>query len=509
MAHHTEIAKKAPHKAAIIMEDDTRVTWLEFSEHVNKLVQYFKSIGLKTKDHIAVYMENNEHYLKVVAAAIDSGLIYTCVSTHLKESEVEYILENSEAMLLIVSPEKCEIGARLKKKLKLHGVVVGGEHADFESFHAILEQHPNKPTENTIAGHPMLYTSGTTGTPKGVIKAATDDVAVGALPRNSQLLATLYKIDDQSIYLSPAPLYHAAPLAFCTVTLTMGGTVVLMKKFDAEKSLALIDQYKASHSQWVPTMFIRMLKHPNDIRKRYSMSSMKFAIHAAAPCPVEIKEEMIKWWGPIIFEYYGASEGNTLVMITSEEWLSHKGSVGKSYLGKIHILNDDGEEMPIGEPGLIFIEGGVEFKYFKEKQKTNESRNPNGWSTLGDIGYVDEEGYLYLTDRKSNMIISGGVNIYPQEIENLLILHPKVSDVAVFGIPHPEFGEEIKAVIQPVNMNDANEALAEELMAYCRERMSHVKCPRSIDFDSNLPRTPTGKLIKRKIKDLYLSAKNT
>lgn len=509
MAHHTEYAQNTPNKAAIIMEDGTRATWTEFSELVNKLVQYFKSIGLKVKDHIAVFMENNEHYLKVATAAIDSGLIYTCVSTHLQESEIEYILENSEAKLLIVSPEKCEMAARLKKKLKLGGIVVGGEHEDFESFHTILEQQPNKPTENIIAGHPMLYTSGTTGRPKGVMKAATDDVKIGNLPKNMQLLVTLYKIDDQTVYLSPAPLYHAAPLAFCTVTMAMGGTVVLMKKFDAEKSLALIDRYQVTHSQWVPTMFIRMLKLSNDIRKKYNVSSMNFAIHAAAPCPVEIKEEMIKWWGPIILEYYGASEGNTLVMINSEEWLSHKGSVGKCYLGKIHILNDDGKEMPIGQPGLIYIEGGVNFQYFKDKEKTEDSRNPNGWTTLGDIGYVDEEGYLYLTDRKSNMIISGGVNIYPQEIENLLILHPKVTDVAVFGIPHPEFAEEVKAVIQPANMNDAKEDLAKELMAYCRERMSHVKCPKSIDFDPDLPRTPTGKLIKRKIKEKYLTDKKT
>ncbi len=316
-------------------------------------------------------------------------------------------------------------------------------------------------------------------------------------------MIALYQMNEDTVYLSPAPLYHAAPLTFCGMTMAVGGTVIVMEKFDAEESLALIERYKATHSQWVPTMFIRMLKLPKEIREKYEVSSMKLAIHAAAPTPVEVKEQMIAWWGPVFLEYYGGTEGSTMIMISSPEWLSHKGSVGKCYIGKIHILDEDESEMPLREPGLIYIEDGNPFEYHKEPEKTAGSRTSKGWSTMGDIGYLDEEGYLYLTDRKSNMIISGGVNIYPQETENLLTMHPKVMDAAVFGIPHEEFGEEVKAIVQPVSMAEAGPPLEQELIEYCRKSLSHVKCPKSIDFREELPRTPTGKLLKRLLKDEY------
>ncbi len=317
------------------------------------------------------------------------------------------------------------------------------------------------------------------------------------------LMAGLYSFTPDKIYLSPAPLYHSAPLRFTMAVHQLGGTVVVMEHFDAEETLRLIAKYRVTHMQMVPTMFTRMLRLPENVRGQYDVSSLQVVIHAAAPCPVEIKQRMIEWWGPKIFEYYAGTEGNGFVAINSEEWLQHKGSVGKPLVGKIHILDDDGHELPPGEAGMIYFEGGAKFEYHNDAAKTASSRSKEGWSTLGDIGYLESDGFLYLTDRKANMIISGGVNIYPQEAENLLVTHPKVQDAAVFGVPNEDFGEEVKAVVQPVDMKMAGPDLAAELIAFCRQHLSAIKCPRTIDFDAELPRHPTGKLYKRLIKDRY------
>jgi len=282
-----------------------------------------------------------------------------------------------------------------------------------------------------------------------------------------------------------------------------GGTVVVMERFDAVTSLALIECHRITHSQWVPTMFVRMLKLPESEREAHDHSSHRCAIHAAAPCPKDVKRRMIAWWGPIISEYYAGSEGNGLCMIRSDEWLSHEGSVGRPVFGVLHILDDAGHALPAGEEGGIYFGGGTEFVYHNDPDKTAGSRSAEGWTTLGDIGYVDTEGYLYLTDRKANMIISGGVNIYPQETENVLVMHPAVLDVAVFGVPDEDFGESVKAVVQPVDMATAGPALERELIAWCRERLSHIKCPKTVDFEAELPRHPTGKLYKRVLRDRY------
>ena len=285
--------------------------------------------------------------------------------------------------------------------------------------------------------------------------------------------------------------------------LRVGVQVVVMEHFEAERALQYIQDYRITHSQWVPTMFVRMLKLPQEVRLKYDVSSLQCAIHAAAPCPIPVKEQMIEWWGPVIYEYYAGTEGNGFVQLNSEEWLAHKGSVGRPLGCEIHICDDEGNELPVGEPGTIYMSGGGEFEYYKDDEKTAGSRHPQGWTTLGDVGYLDEDGYLYLTDRKHFMIISGGVNIYPQEAENVLITHDKVMDVAVFGVPNEEFGEEVKAVVQPKDMADATPELAVELMDYCRSKLSHIKCPRSVDFREELPRHPTGKLYKRLLKDEY------
>jgi len=284
---------------------------------------------------------------------------------------------------------------------------------------------------------------------------------------------------------------------------------VVMEQFDAREALKLIEQYRVTHSQWVPTMFVRMLKLPEEERARYDLSSLQVAVHAAAPCPIPVKEQMIAWWGPVIHEYYAGTEGNGFCVIDSEQWLAHKGSVGRPLNATLHILDEEFRDLPPGREGAIYFESNVEFEYHNAPEKTVESRSPQGYTTLGDVGYVDEEGWLYLTDRKAHMIISGGVNIYPQETENALITHPKVTDVAVIGVPNEDFGEEVKAVVQPANMEEAGPELAQQLIDYCRKRISAIKCPRSVDFVEELPRHPTGKLYKRLLKDRYWGKKDT
>jgi fatty-acyl-CoA synthase len=354
-------------------------------------------------------------------------------------------------------------------------------------------------------GIPMLYSSGTTGQPKGVL-TANAPMDIHEVSPQLAAFAAAFSIDENTVYLSPAPLYHAAPLHYNNLMLSLAATSVIMEKFDAERALYLIEKYRATHSQWVPIMFIRMLKLPEEVRGKYDVSSMKVAIHAAAPCPIDVKDEMIAWWGPIIFEYYAGSEGSGMTIIDSNTWLSHKGSVGQAIVGELKICDEHGEEVAQGEVGTVYFANGPKFEYHNEPEKTAKSYNKHGWSTLGDVGYVDEEGFLYLTDRKNFMIISGGVNIYPQEIENLLITHAKVADVAVFGIPNEEFGEEVKAVVQPVNYDEADENLVHELLQWCRENLSHIKVPRSIDFMQELPRMENGKLYKRHLQEAYRGA---
>ena len=354
----------------------------------------------------------------------------------------------------------------------------------------------------------MLYSSGTTGRPKGV-RVPLSGQPLGTPTPLLAMMGALYGMDEHTVYLSPAPLYHAAPLRFCMSVLRLGGTCIVMEKFDPRLALELIERHRVTHSQWVPTMFIRMLKLPEEERARFDLSSQRVAIHAAAPCPIPVKEQMIDWWGPILHEYYAGTEGNGFTAITSEEWLAHRGSVGRPLRGAVHIVDDEGRELPPGQEGTVYFSGGARFEYHNDPEKTRSAYDERGWSTLGDVGYLDEEGYLYLTDRKAHMIISGGVNIYPQETENVLVLHPKVADVAVIGVPNEEFGEEVKAVVQLLDPAEAGPELAEELIAWCRERLSAIKCPRSVDFVEELPRHPTGKLYKRLLKDRYWGDRNT
>jgi long-chain acyl-CoA synthetase len=352
----------------------------------------------------------------------------------------------------------------------------------------------------------MLYSSGTTGMPKGITRPFPGDPLETTGGPIVTLLQLLFGMDDTKRYLSPAPFYHAAPLRFCLATHSIGSTIIAMENFDAEQYLQLVEEHQITHSQVVPTMFVRLLKLPDDVRAKYDVSSLETVIHAAAPCPVPVKKQIIEWFGPVVHEYYAGSEGNGFVYCNSDMWLAHEGTVGTPINCSLHIVGDDGEEVPIGQPGTVYFEGGAEFEYHNDPEKTKGSRHPKGWSTLGDVGYVDEDNFLYLTDRKAYMIISGGVNIYPQEAENVLVTHPKVTDVAVFGVPNEDFGEEVKAVVQPAEMpadDEAARALAAELIQFCKSQIADVKCPRSIDFRTELPRHPTGKLYKRILKDEY------
>ncbi len=504
--HPTLVAEKTPDKPAIVMAaTGESLTYRQLEERSNQGAHLFRSLGLKAGDGVAIFMENNIRFLEICWAAQRAGLYYTCVSSRLTAGEVEYIVKDCGAKVLVTSHGLSKVAGELAPLIPgVNLLMVGGTLPGYASYEDEAGRMPTSRIADETSGLDMLYSSGTTGRPKGVrhplsgLSIETPNPFVG-------LVQMLFGINSDSVYLSPAPLYHAAPLRYCMSVNRHGGTVVVMEHFDAEEALKAIETYKANASQWVPTMFVRMLKLPDGVRTKYDVSSMKSAIHAAAPISIEVKRRMIDWWGPVLHEYYAGTESNGFCYVGSADWLAHPGTVGKSLLGAVHICGENGEELPIGEEGTIYFEAPVPFEYHNDPKKTAESRHPGhpSWSTLGDVGKLDADGFLYLTDRKAFMIISGGVNIYPQEAENLLINHPRVADVAVIGVPNEDFGEEVKAVVQPANWADAGPELAEELMAYARAHLSPIKCPRSIDFEPELPRHPTGKLYKRLIRDRY------
>ncbi len=511
--HPSLQAARTPQKPAVIMANSGQtISFQELETRSIQVSQLLRARGLAPGDHIAIFLENHPWFHIIAFGAHRAGLYFTPISSRLTAPEVAYIVDDCMAKAFITSTAKADVASELRELMP--GVserfVLGGAVAGYEHFEAIVDQQSTDRISDETAGSEMLYSSGTTGRPKGILKPLPGTAITEPNPMMAALVPR-YGFGPDTVYLSPAPLYHAAPLGYTRTVLAAGGTIVVMEKFDPEQALALIEQYKVTHSQWVPTMFVRMLKLPPEVRQRYDLSSHRCAIHAAAPCPVQIKQQMLDWWGPIIYEYYGGSEGNGSTFITPEEWLSHPGSVGRSAGGPIHICDDEGNELPTGEPGTVYFEGGMPFEYHNDKGKTADSKHPThaGWTTLGDVGYLDEEGYLYLTDRKAFMIISGGVNIYPQETENLLITHPQVADCAVIGVPNEEFGEEVKAVVQLVDPSEASPELAEHLIEFCRGQLSHIKCPRSVDFMEELPRHPTGKLYKRLLKDQYWGNKES
>ncbi len=497
------IAAVSPDKAAVIMAGSGRVvTYRELDEESNRLAHLLREAGLRPGDHIAFMLENHPLFLVIAWAAQRSGLFYTAISSRLQAGELTYIVENCGAKAFISSAACAETAAAVTGppiRLMLDGTVPG-----FLSYEAATAPMPATPVADEVQGIDMLYSSGTTGRPKGVKPNWTGRPLDEPGPL-MQLIGFLFAPTADSVYLSPAPLYHAAPLRYSLTFQRFGATVVVMDRFDPSQALAVIEKYGVTHSQWVPTHFIKFLKLPAEVRAQFDLSTLAYAIHAAAPCPIPVKERMMAWWGPIVHEYYAGTEGNGFVYAGPHDWLAHKGTVGRPLLGKLHILDPGGEELAPGETGVVYISDGPRFVYHGDPGKTAAAHDPKGrgWSTLGDIGHLDEEGFLYLTDRSSYMIISGGVNIYPQEAENLLAVHPKVADVAVFGVPDEEMGEQVKAVVEPADPSEAGPDLAAELIAYCRENLAHYKCPRSVDFRTELPRHPTGKLYKRILRDEY------
>ena len=501
-------AETNPDKAAYIMAATGEVvTYQQLDDRSNQTARLFADLGLRFGDNVAILIDNRREYLEVAWAAQRSGLRYTAINWHFTPEEAAYVIDDCGARVLVVSERFADLGrdlCALTPKVE-HRFAVGEPIEGHAAYDEARDRFPAEPLPEELEGTPMLYSSGTTGRPKG-IKLRLDREPVGNAPGQLMLLTSMFGMDDASVYLSPAPLYHAAPLFYSLSVTRLGGTVVIMDHFDAEDALRAIERYGVTHSQWVPTMFIRMLRLPDETRSRYDLSSHRCAIHAAAPCPVDVKRAMIEWWGPIVWEYYSATEGMGATFIDSDQWIAHPGSVGRSLLGPIHICDDDGNDLATGEVGTVWFEPLASrpgFEYHNDPEKTRSSYNLRGWASVGDMGYLDADGFLYLTDRQSFMIVSGGVNIYPQEVENLLATHPKVADAAVFGVPNDEMGEEVKAVIQPLDPAAVAPDLERELIAFCREHLAHYKCPRSVDFEAELPRQPTGKLYKRVLRDRY------
>ena len=501
-----DTAAATPDKPAVVMHPSGAVvTFGQLEARANQLAHHFRAAGLVEGDAVAILMENNPHMHAVMWAARRSGLYYVPINTHLTAAEAAYIIDNSAAKAIVGSAALTKtlenLAEHLPNGLPAVLLIADGDLDGWQRYPEAVAGHPETPIDDEIEGDLLQYSSGTTGRPKG-IKRALPHVPPSESPGLMAALIGFWMHPD-AVYLSPAPLYHTAPSVWSMQVQAAGITTVVLDKFDAEGTLEAIQRHRVTHGQFVPVMFTRMLKLPQSVRDSYDVSSLERVMHAAAPCPVEIKKQMIDWWGPIIDEYYASSEAHGSTLITAEEWLTHPGSVGRSMAGPVHILDENGNELPPGEPGEIYFEGGFDFEYLNDPDKTASSRDARGWKTVGDIGYVDDEGYLYLTDRRHHMIISGGVNIYPQEAENMLVTHPRVMDAAVFGIPDDEMGQSVKAVVQPVDPADATEEFAAELTAWLRDRLTHYKCPRSISFEPQLPRTDTGKLYKQELIKKY------
>lgn len=510
-----DFAASAPERAAVVMGSGRRISFAELDDRSRRLAGVLDDLGLQRGDHLAVVMENHPAYYEVVWAGLRSGLYVTAVNSHLTADEAAYIVDDCQATAVVTtatmgSLAEAMVGSTPRVR---HRLMLDGEAEGHLAYEPLVGSRSPRPLEEDRRGMVMLYSSGTTGRPKGIkfpLPPVDSPLGEWEIAEHSR---QRYGFSEEMVFLSPAPLYHAAPLRVSMAVQCVGGTVVVMERFDPAQALALIESERVTHSQWVPTMFVRLLKLPQDERTGYDLTSHRLATHAAAPCPVEVKEQMIAWWGPIIEEYYAGTENIGSTAITSAEWLEHKGSVGRpSYGAVLHICDDEGRELPTGGVGTVYFEDTANiFEYHGDQEKTTSVAHPDHptWRTLGDVGRVDDDGYLYLTDRRAFMIVAGGVNIYPQEIEDVLVTHPKVLDVAVFGIPNDDMGEEVKAVVQPVEYADAGPALAEELDQWCADRLAGFKQPRSYDFVEQLPRLDNGKLYKKSLRDPYWADRPT
>ena len=476
-------------------------TYASLDDRSTRLARVFDDAGLVPGDHVAVLLRNQLEYFDAAWAALRSGLYLTPVSWHLGADEAGYIIEDCGAQALVTASTMADVVSQLgahAKRLEIR-LSVGGGIDGYDDFDEVLATTPGTPRDNEREGMLMLYSSGTTGRPKGILPPLSTSAFGTARGGIAAIAKQFYDVDRSSVYLSPAPLYHAAPLGWTLAGHRLGATVVVMERFDAQGTLDAIERHRVTHAQFVPTHFVRMLRLPDEVRAGADLSSLRRVIHAAAPCPVPIKHQMIDWVGPIVDEYYGGSEGFGLCAIGAAEWLAHPGSVGRSVFNQVHIVDDDGTELGPEETGQVWFSAAGRFEYHNDPDKTREATDPRGWATYGDVGHLDEDGYLYLTDRASNMIISGGVNIYPQEAENVLTVHPAVHDVAVLGVPDPEMGERVKAFVVAAQPPDDPDGLAAELIEYCRGEIAHYKCPRQLVFVGELPRLESGKLLKRRL----------
>jgi fatty-acyl-CoA synthase len=493
--------------AAIMAGTGETITYGELDRRSVQLARVLRDKGLRPGDVVALLTENSLRALEVYWAALRSGLYITAVNFRLKPDEVGYIVNDSGAAALVVSAAQGATAAALREMtpavtLRL---AFGGTVPGFAAYEETVAAAPDTPLDDQPHGATMLYSSGTTGRPKGVRPPLS-----GAQVTEPDALVTLASVafgfNAQTVYLSPGPMYHAAPLRFCGAVQALGGTVIMMPRFEAEQALAAIQHHQVTHAQFVPTMFVRLLQLPPQVRDSYDVSSQRVAIHAAAPCPVEVKQKMIEWWGPILVEYYAGTEGNGMTAVDSATWLTKPGTVGRAIYGAVRICADDGTELPVGVPGgVYFAQDETPFTYHNDPGKTLASQHPEhqAWTTLGDIGYLDEDGFLFLTDRKAFTIISGGVNIYPQETENVLALHPAVYDVAVIGIPDPEMGESVAAFVQPAAGAVPGPELEQEIIAFVKSKIASFKAPRTVQFVDYLPRSEAGKLIKAELKARY------
>ncbi|MEY2477995.1 MAG: long-chain acyl-CoA synthetase [Actinomycetota bacterium] len=503
-----DYAKTRADDPLIIMANSGEViSYAEYEAAANRMAQLYRDLGLQRLDHVAFFMENNPRMLECGGGAERTGLYYTCINSYLSVDEAAYIVNDCEARVVVSSAALNAVAKELPALCPgvQRWLMVDSDSppAPYEPYGEASAAYPAEPVPDEQLGAAMLYSSGTTGRPKGILRPLPEIHPGTPLPI-MDFVKFMFGFREGMTYLSPAPLYHSAPQASVSAAIRLGSTAVVMERFDPAQFLDLVEQHRVTHSQMVPTMFSRLLKLPEEVRAKADVSSFEAVVHAAAPCPVPVKQQMIEWWGPIIREYYGATEANGFTFCDSEEWLAHPGTVGKPVLGEVLILDDNGELCPTGRSGTVWFKGATSFEYYNDPDKTAESRDDSGeTSTVGDVGYLDEDGYLYLTDRKTYMIISGGVNIYPQETENLLITHPKVMDAAVIGVPNDDLGEEVKAVVQPVAGVEPGPELERELIAFCGEHLARFKVPRSIDFEDELPRLPTGKLYKRLLRDRY------
>jgi long-chain acyl-CoA synthetase len=511
-SHPRQVAAATPEKIAFLLAGTGQeISYGALVRRSDQAARLFRTLGVRPGDTIAIFLENCLHFPELCWAAKNSGLYYVCISSQLNADDFHYIFENSEAKLLVTSRQMADVARTLANEAgtPVPMLLVDGDDAPFLSYERLLADQAAEEIEGCARGASMLYSSGTTGRPKGV-RMPLDEVAPGVPPMRQRMLVEAFGFDADMTFINPAPLYHAAPLRMMMAVQRLGGTAIGFPKFDPAYVLETIERHRATHGFFVPTMFIRMLRLPECERSRFNLSSMRVAIHGAAPCPPHVKQQMMDWWGPVIYEVYGGTEGMGHTMIAPADWLAHPGSVGRPPPGcTLEIRDEEGRPLPAGETGQVYFKNGNRFSYFKDSAKTGEARTSDGFATFGDVGHVDADGFLYLTDRKSHMIISGGVNIYPQEAENVLIAHPAVADVAVIGIPDEEYGEQVKAIVEPGEMPSDPAAVEALLLAFCRERLSGLKCPRSIDFVRKLPRNDLGKVAKHELRKPYWAGRET